>query len=310
MFLKEDPKNKPQLTVGLCVRNCEKSVEAALDSILDQNFLHNQMELVLVDDGSEDSTLKIVQEFVSKIDIPTKVLHTSWKGLGHARNMVIANAGGKYILWVDGDMGLSQNYIAPLMEFMQKNTKAGIVKGKQSLTLGGNVLSILETCSRAAGRMVNYQSQKARFKTLGTGGSIYRVEAIRQAGGFDENLRGYGEDSDAEIRVRTMGWSLHTLDVEFSDFERYEMNWQSIWRRYWLRGYYSHYFHHKNRGFISLYRMSPVAAFISGLLFSRRLYSLTKRKVIFLLPIQHLFKMSGWYAGFLRSHINRYEPKP
>jgi GT2 family glycosyltransferase len=137
---------------------------------------------------------------------------------------------------------------------------------------------------------------------------MYRLEAIRQLGGFDENLKGYGEDQDIEIRVRTSGWSLATTDAKFSDYERYGLSWRSLWRRYWLRGYYIHYFLHKNRGVLKHYKMFPLAAFLSGFLHAQILFKLTHAKAVFLLPLQYLFKFSAWYFGFMRSHINGYEP--
>ena len=300
---------KPKVTIGVCVRNSFTTLHEAIESIICQDFPHELMELIFVDDGSEDNTLSIIKEYVSRIDIPAKVFHTSWKGLGHARNIVATNAEGDFILWVDGDMVLSRDFVRKLVEFIEQHPKVGIAKGKQSLEPGGNMLATLESYSRAASRMVDYQSGKARSKALGTGGSIYRIEVIRQAGGFDENLRGYGEDSDIEIRVRKTGWSLATTDAKFLDYERHALTWKSLWSRYWRRGYFTHYFLHKNRGLLKHYRMLPPMAFLTGFLHTSTLFKLTREKKVFLLPFQYVFKMSAWYFGFTRSHLNSYEPR-
>ena len=300
---------KPRVTIGVCVRNCEDYVKEAIESIMGQDFPHELLEVIFVDDGSEDKTLSIIQEYASKMDIAAKVFHTSWKGLGHARNIVSTNAKGSFILWVDGDMVLSRNFVRKLVELMEQNPEVGIAKGNQALEPGRNLLGTLETYSRAAGRMADYQSEKSHLKALGTGGSIYRIEAIRKEGGFDESLRGYGEDWDMEIRVRAAGWSLRTVDAEFFDYERRKLTLKSLWKRYWLRGYYTHYFLHKNRGLITHYKMVPFAAFLAGLLHSRKLFRLTNRMSVYVLPFQYLFKMSAWYSGFIRSHMNSYEPR-
>lgn len=298
---------KPNVTVGVCVRNCEDSIKEAIESILDQDFSHELMEVIFVDDGSEDDTLSIIYEYVSKIDIPARVFRTSWKGVGHARNIVAANAKGNFIVWVDGDMVLSRDYVRKLVELMEKHHEIGIAKGKQTLELVGNLLAILEAYSRAAGRMVDYQSEDTYSKALGTGGSIYRIKTIFQIGGFDENFRGYGEDWDFEIRARAAGWSLFAINVIFSDYERKGLTWNILWRRYWLRGYYHHYFLHKNSGSIKHYRMIPPVAFLAGLLHAHILFKLTHKKVIFLLPFQYVFKTTAWYFGFIRSHLDSYE---
>jgi glycosyltransferase involved in cell wall biosynthesis len=298
----------PQVTVGVCVRNCEQFLEDAIASIANQDYPHEKIKLVLVDDGSEDNTPSILNECVKGIDIESVALHTAWEGLGRARNRVVANAIGKYILWVDGDMVLSKNFLSQLVRFMEKNPRAAVIKGKQALIPGRNLLATLESYSRAAGRMVDYQSPQGQFKVVGTGGSLYRISAMTQVGGFDKNLRGYNEDWDMELRLRQSGWTLHTFDVSFQDYERNGLSWKLLWSRYWTRGYHTHYFLHKKRGLIKHYRMFPPAAFLAGLVVAFRLYGLTGLKAAFLLPFPSAFKMTAWYAGFVRSHLDSYAP--
>lgn len=290
------------------MRNCSSTLAEAITSVMNQDFPHNLMEIVFVDDGSEDNTLSLIRENMQKLDVASTVIHTSWKGVGHARNIVIANARGKYIVWVDGDMILSKDFVSLLVNFMEEHTNVGIAKGKQSLEKGNNLLATLESCSRAAGRMVNYASEKARSKALGTGGAIYRTSVLRQIGGFDEGLRGYGEDWDLEIRVRDAGWSLIVVDTEFSDFERHQLTWRALWSKYWLRGYYSHYFLHKNGNLLRHSRMNPIASLITGLVQARTLFPMTRSKLVFLLPFENFFKMSAWYVGFTKSHWRSYQP--
>ena len=300
---------KPLVTIGVCVRNGEDTIKDAIESIMSLDFPHELMEVFFVDDGSTDDTLSIIKNNISNLGIYARVFHTSWKGLGHARNVVVDNAKGEYILWVDGDMILSKDFVRKLVDHMEEHHEIGIAKGKQSLESGGNLLGTLESYSRAAGRMVDYGSERACSKALGTGGSLYRVDAIKQAGKFDENLRGYGEDFDMEIRVRAKGWSLDTVNADFLDYERLGLVWKDLWSRYWHRGYHTHYFLHKNRRLLKHYRMLPPIAFLAGFLHASTLFKLTSKKKVFLLPFQYAFKMSAWYSGFIRGHLNSYEPR-
>lgn len=298
-----------QVTIGVCVRNCQTLILEAISSIMGQDFPHNRIKVVFVDDGSEDGTLSTIQNSVKKMDMVTTVLHTPWAGLGNARNMVIANSEGDYILWVDGDMILSPVFLSSLVDFMERNPKASIVKGKQALVSGGNVLASLEAYSRAVGRMVDYQSKKGQSKVVGTGGALYRINAVKQVGGFDSSLRGYNEDWDVELRMRKAGWTFYTFDVFFHDYERTGLKWGSLWRRYWLRGYQTHYFLHKHKGMIKHYKMFPAAAALFGLFSSFTLFKLTREKCVFFLPIHSSFKMFAWYVGFVDSHFVGYAPK-
>lgn len=299
---------KPKVTVGVCVRNSANTLNEAIDSIVAQDFPHQLMEVIFVDDGSEDETLSLIKKNASKINVPIRVFHSSWKGIGHARNLVASNASGEYILWLDGDMCLSTDFVRKLFGFMEQHPEVGIAKGKQAIEPGENLLATLESYSRAAGRMTDYRSKKGHHKALGTGGSIYRVKALLQVRGFDEDMRGYGEDWDAELRIREAGWILDTVNVKFSDFERRKLTWGNLWKRYWLRGYYSHYFLHKNKGMMKNYRMLPPMAFLAGFLASRRLFRLTGQRLVFFLPSESMFKATAWTVGFLESHFRAYQP--
>jgi glycosyltransferase involved in cell wall biosynthesis len=296
------PNLKPRVTNGVCVRNCEKIISEAIESIIIQDYPHELMEIIFIDDGSEDGTLSIIKKYSTTLDMRFKIFHHQWKGLGFSRNIVVKNASGDYIVWIDGDMKIPSNYVRKLVEFMDKHPTVGIAKGKQSLKKGANLLGTLEVYSRAASRMVDYQSEKAKYKSLGTGGAIYRLKAIKEAGGFDEKIRGYGEDFDAEIRIKAKGWKLAVVDAEFSDYETYELKWQDLWRRYWFRGFYSYFFLQKNRDALKLYNMIPFISILSELFNSLKIYKLTKNSLSFLLPLLSVYKATAWCIGYINAH--------
>jgi glycosyltransferase involved in cell wall biosynthesis len=296
----------PKVTIGVCTKNDAFTIREAIESILAQNFQMDLIELIVVDGNSEDQTLSIVKETLDNNNIKSKIFSES-TGLGYARQMVVDETKYGYIVWVDGDMTISRSYLSELVAFMEKHPKVGIAKGRLALEQGENLLATLETYSRAAGNMVNYRSKKAFLKSLGTSGSIYRTEAIRQAGGFDKNIKGYGEDWDLEIRVRKAGWSLVTINAEYRDFERHKLTGSTLWRRYWRRGYDNHYFYTKNRGLLRHYRMFPLAAFLGGFFHARKIFKKVRKTAVFLLPFQYTFKMTAWYVGFIHSHLNSYK---
>jgi glycosyltransferase involved in cell wall biosynthesis len=294
----------PKVSVGVCVRNCEKIIGETIESIMKQDYPHELMEVIFVDDGSSDRTLSIIKDFASKMDMSVKIFYHKWRGVGYSRNVVVKNASGKYIVWVDGDMMVPPAYMSKLVEFMEKHSTVGIAKGRQSLKPGANLLGTLEAYSRAASRMVNYQSEKSMFKSLGTGGSIYRLEALKKIGGFDERIKGYGEDFDAELRIKENGWTFAIIDVYFSDYERFNLTLGELWTRYWLRGYHSSFFLRKNKDAVKLYKMLPFAAAIAGLLDSIKIYRLTNKKSSFLMTFLYLLKTVAWWSGYIHNSFH------
>jgi glycosyltransferase involved in cell wall biosynthesis len=304
-----DNLGKPLVTVGLCVRNNADSIGEAIKSIVSQDFPHDKLEIIFVNDGSTDKTAEIIVKFISSSPVNGRLFSHPWKGIGYGRNIIAKNALGKYLLWVDGDMTLSPGYISRLVDFMEKNPKFAIVKGFQELKEGSNLFATLELLARSASRMVDYTKERNRGKALGTGGAIYRTEAIKGAGFFDDKLTRYGEDQDIELRIRKNGWKLSTFDVSFQDYERLGIKWKNLYKRYYVRGYSTHYFLHKNPGLLKLYNMSPPLVFMAGLFQAKKLFIKTHYRESFLLPFFNVIKMSAWYVGFLRSHNNVYQPK-
>lgn len=80
--------------------NCEKYVEEAINSVLNQTY--SDFELIIVDDGSIDSTASIVRS-IAQTDSRVKFFENEHGGVSAARNRGIEEAKGKYILFIDGD---------------------------------------------------------------------------------------------------------------------------------------------------------------------------------------------------------------
>lgn len=294
---------KPTVTIGVCVRNGASTIGEAIESIINQDFPHELTEVIFVDDGSEDDTLSIIREYVSKLNIPASIFHTSWQGLGPARNIVVDNARGEYIIWVDGDMILPKDHVRKQFEFMQENPEVGIAKARYELLSRGNLVDVLEN----APFMVNdSRSGETLYPKLpGTGGAIYRVEAIRQVGGFDDRLKGVGEDQDSAYRVRLAGWHLKRSNTFF--YEKTRKNWGNVFKRYLWYGYGNYLLYQKNKRIFKIYRLIPPASFLAGILYSFPSYRLIQRKAVFLLPLYNVFKSVAWCCGFIKAALSHHD---
>ncbi len=288
---------RPVVTVGLCVRNSEATIREAVNSVVVQDFSHELMEIIFVDDGSEDATLKIIEDCVSKIDIKTRIFHTNWRGLGSARNLVVNNANGDYIIWVDGDMFLSKDYVEQQVKFMEQNSSAGIVGGCFGICPEENWVAALENISYVVSRL--RQSGKSTSSMLGAGGSIFRVKAIREVGGFNCNIKGAYEDIDIAHRIRSAGYSFHVTNALF--YHKQKRTWKNLWKSNFWYGYGLHFFLHEKQG-LSVFRDRSE----EGLPLFFLAYKLTRRKVVFLLPLNFVFKKIAVIFGFLEAHWDGY----
>lgn len=89
-----------EISIIVPVYNCEKYIEKCINSILRQTF--SDFELILVDDGSNDSSAKICDDF-SQQDSRIIVIHKKNGGAASARNCGLDAACGRFVAFVDGD---------------------------------------------------------------------------------------------------------------------------------------------------------------------------------------------------------------
>jgi glycosyltransferase involved in cell wall biosynthesis len=289
---------KPKVTIGCCVRNGSVTLRKCIESILIQDYPHDLIEIIFVDDGSVDDTFIIIKNYLPKIDMYVKAFRQKWKGLGPSRNLVVENASGDYIIWVDADMILPKDHVRKQVEFMEANPKVGVAKAKYGLITNDNLVAMLENLPDV---IDNFDNLKSKYP--GTGGAIYRTKAIRDVGGFDDHLVGVGEDQDIAFRIRAAGWLIKRSDAYF--FELRERSWSDLWKKYFWYGYGNYFLYRKNKSIFKLYRMIPPTGFLIGLLYSIVGYKRIGRRIVFLLPLHYFFKKVAWFVGFLCAYFSR-----
>jgi glycosyltransferase involved in cell wall biosynthesis len=296
---------KPIVTIGMCVRDGEKMIGNAIESILKQDFSHDKIEIIIVDDGSKDRTPQILFEYASKIDIDIKIFQTKWQGLGPARNLILQRANGDYIIWVDADEILSKSYVRKQVEFMSKNTKVGITAGLVK-TVPKNLVLNLELIPAIINHL-NYGKPKSFIwkteKMVGTGGATFRIKALKQVNGFNQHLKGVGEDQDVAYRIRNAGWLIRMNNTPFYELHGGLSTFQDLWKKYLWYGYGGHKIYLRNRELFSLFRMSPLTGLLAGLLYSLAAYKRLRDKKVFLLPVHFGFKMTAWMLGFIKGQM-------
>jgi glycosyltransferase involved in cell wall biosynthesis len=289
----------PKVTIGICGRNCADFVVTALESAANQDFPHELMEIVFVDDGSEDRTLEVVTKYLSKLTIVSRVYSGKWQGLGNARNRVLENARGDYIVWLDADEILKEDYVRKQVRMMDGDPKIGIAAGRLMILEKENLILALDLMPS----VVEYSSQewKSNNKFPGTGGSAYRANATRQVGGFNEGISGVGEDIEMASRISEAGWLIVRGEGVFFESHSKLSNMTSLIKRSVNQGSQSRRLYERTGKFYSILRMSPYASMIAGILYAGRGYKITRRKIAFLLPLHFSFKMLAWFYGFCKT---------
>ena len=110
----------PLLSVVIPVFNGQEYISQAINSMLCQGFSENELEIIVINDGSVDDTKSIIDNYAEKYDF-IKVYHQSNKGLGATRNISFNYAIGKYIYFLDSDDFLVPNALSVIILKMLKD---------------------------------------------------------------------------------------------------------------------------------------------------------------------------------------------
>ena len=139
---KEVPKRSPLVSIIVPVRNAARYIDNTIHSVLGQTF--SDFELIIVDDCSEDGTLRVVREFSS--DKILTVALTQKGGMANARNAGVEKASGRYICFLNARDMWQPEKLERQIEFMQDNGAAfsytGYVYSDENGTPSGKAVRV------------------------------------------------------------------------------------------------------------------------------------------------------------------------
>lgn len=108
----------PLVSIIMPTYNCSQHIEKSINSVINQNF--KNWELLIINDGSTDSTLKICDKYIKK-DSRIRIFSQNNQGVSAARNKGITESLGKYISFLDSDDNYHEKFISSLLEAITQN---------------------------------------------------------------------------------------------------------------------------------------------------------------------------------------------
>ena len=129
-----------RISVIIPVYNTEQYLSRCLDSILSQSF--DDFELLLIDDGSTDSSGAICDSYAEK-DSRVRVFHKENGGVSSARNLGLDNAKGEWIYFVDSDDEVLPDGLLTMVNCISEEVDV-VMGGFVEVDEGGNPLAVEE----------------------------------------------------------------------------------------------------------------------------------------------------------------------
>jgi len=185
------------ISVVIPLYNKEQSIISTLESVLAQTY--TDYEVIIVDDGSMDNSLKVVNERISELGSErVRVFHQENAGVSAARNRGIMEAKGEYVAFLDADDLWAPNYLETLAALIKDYPDAGLYSiGYRKLI--GNQIPICQSVEKSheRGRVSNPWKKR---KWVWTGSVATSRERLINLGMFDVRMT-HGEDLDMWWRL-------------------------------------------------------------------------------------------------------------
>lgn len=273
--------------ISLCViaYNEEDYINSILEDIKQQDYNHQDMELVLVDSASTDKTRELMQDFLNKndtefrklslLDNPKRTLPCGW-------NVALKAYEGEAILKVDAHATIPKDFVSKNVALL----KAGedVCGGRRPTIIkdGTNWQDtlLLAENSMFGSSIASFRNNPGKTYVKSIFHGAYKRKVFDKIGGFNENLT-RTEDNEIHYRIRKAGFKI-AFDPEIVSYQYIRSSLPKMLKQKYANGYWIGKTLRVCPGCLSLYHFVPFA-FVMAILVSSLLCIFTKLSVIYML---------------------------
>lgn len=205
---------KPLVTVIITTKNEEKNIGRCLRSIFNQTYPQEKMEVIVVDNFSEDGTAEIAKKFPIKFFQKKPERHVQ-------RNFGVTKSQGKYLMFIDADMELDEGLVKEAVEKCEGEGFGALILPERGAGEGfWAKCQVLEKRCYLGDELME------------TPNRFVRKDVYQQVGGYDRELIA-GEDFDLGDRVRRASVKVGRTSAFITHYET-----TSLWRLLKKKYYY------------------------------------------------------------------------
>jgi cellulose synthase/poly-beta-1,6-N-acetylglucosamine synthase-like glycosyltransferase len=289
-------KDKVAVSIIIPCRNEEKYIGKCIDSIINNDYSKDNLEVLIIDGMSNDRTKKIVQGYADKyplvklIDNPKRIVST-------AMNIGIKKASGDIIVRMDAHNVYEKDYISKCVKYLNEYNVDNVGGICVTLPAEASFISkpIVLALSHPFGVGNAYfriGSKKPRYVDTVPFG-CYKKEIFQKVGFFDEDLI-RNQDDEFNLRlIKSGGKILLAPDIVSYYYARDSL--LKLWKMYFQYGYFKPLVAQKIRAILTWRQLMPVL-FISSLIISGvlSLFSQSLLLVFFFIIFSYLITNIGF----------------
>lgn len=207
-----DPKPEgplPFVTVIIVHRNGKRLLRDCLDSLRKLDYPKDKHEILVVDNGSADGSVKYIQKNYPEVRVLTNDLNNYCR----ANNLGIREARGEYVALLNNDTKVDRQWLIELVRAARSSEGIGAV-GSKVLFFNGKIQSTghVELPNYHWGDRGLKETDRGQYSrteevtSVSNVSALYKKEALGKAGFFDEDFVMYSEDLDMNYRLRGLGY--------------------------------------------------------------------------------------------------------
>ena len=204
-------KKIPLVSIVTVNYNGKKFLKDCFDSLLALNYPKNRLEVIMIDNCSQDDSIDYVKKQYPRI----KVFKNNINNYCRANNLGIAKSKGDYIAILNNDTKVDKNWLIELIKVIIRDDKIGAV-GSKILFMDGRIQSVghVELPHYNWGDRGLFEEDRQQYnqimevQSISNCSALYRRKALNKVGMFDEDFNMYMEDVDMAFRLRRKGWKI------------------------------------------------------------------------------------------------------
>lgn len=194
---------KAKVSVIVPVYNGKEYIKECINSIQKQTY--SNIELIVVNDGSIDNTEEVIMKMQKENKNNMKYIFQENSGVGQARNVGLNNATGEYVIFVDNDDTIKEDYIETLTN-IALDTKSDVVC---------TGIQYMDNDGKNVGNLLLKKEEWCKYSILAAHGKIYKREFLIQ------NKIFFSKDHFAEDAYFNLQVLLKASHIEIDEYIGY-----------------------------------------------------------------------------------------
>ena len=200
---------EPKVSIVVPAYNEERNIEKCIASIFDSSYPKNKLDIIVVDDGSTDNTLKIIKKYKN-----VRVLKQNHLGKVEALNLGVLKSSHEFILTIDADTTLDKECIRELIRpFSDKSI--GATTGNNKVRNHKSLISAFQNIEYHFSNLIRNSFSKVFNNGIWFSGSLacYRKTALKKIGYFKKDT--LAEDQDIALEIKRAGYKTINTSTAF-----------------------------------------------------------------------------------------------